>query len=100
MLAAIHSAILVRVGFVIIVNALVGYLLDALVGFLALNYGLYTDAKLIRSIVVMFSFATSFWVFLPQFPINAAKKKVLVVIGVFFVALMDIFIFSIVTLKT
>ena len=99
MLAAIHSAILVRIGFVIIVNALIGYLLDALLGFLALNYGLYPSASVIRLVVVIVSSATSFWAFLPQFPINTTKK-ILVVIGVFSVALINIFIFSIVTLKT
>jgi hypothetical protein len=100
MLAAIHSVILVRIGFVIFVNALIGYLLDLLLGHLALEFGLYPNVNVIRSVIVLYSSATSLWAFLPQFPINTVKKRVLVVTGVFSVALINIFITSIVTLKT
>jgi hypothetical protein len=100
MFAPIHKSVVIRVGFVIVVNALIGYLLDDLLGFLALNYGLYPNTIIIRFIVVIFSLATSFWAFLPRFPINMEKNQALVLLGVIFVALINISVFSIVTLKS
>jgi hypothetical protein len=84
MFAPIHKSVVIRVGFVIVVNALIGYLLDDLLGFLALNYGLYPNTIIIRFIVVIFSLATSFWAFLPRFPINMEKKSSLGFIRCYF----------------